>query len=206
MLKIYGRASSINVRKVLWTCDEIGLAYEREDWGAGFRSTREAEFLALNPKALIPVVVDGDAILTESNAICRYLAAKAGRDDLLPAELARRAEVEAWMDWIVTDHNMAWRYAVQALVRKRADYDNPVEIKKSEAEWNTLMTVFDQRLVGLPDFLCGAFSLADVPAGLAVHRWLKTPIQRPGLAHVMRYYAQLQRRPAFARWASEAYN
>lgn len=206
MLKIYGRASSINVRKVLWTCDEIGLAYEREDWGAGFRSTREAEFLALNPKALIPVVVDGEAVLTESNAICRYLAAKAGRDDLLPVDLVRRAEVEAWMEWIVTDHNMAWRYAVQALVRKRADYDNPVEIKKSEAEWNALMTTFDQRLAGLPEHLCGAFSLADVPAGLAVHRWLKTPIQRPGLAHVMRYYAGLQRRPAFARYASEAYD
>jgi glutathione S-transferase len=204
MLKIYGRASSINVRKVLWTCDEIGLAYEREDWGVGFRSTRDAEFLALNPKALVPVVVDGEAILTESNTICRYLAAKAGRDDLLPAELVRRAEVEAWMDWIATDHNMAWRYAVQALVRKRPGYDDPAEIAKSEAEWNGLMTIFDQRLASLPDHVCGVFSLADVPAGLAVHRWLRTPIQRPGLAHVMRYYAQLQRRPTFARYASEA--
>jgi glutathione S-transferase len=206
MLKIYGRVSSINVRKVLWSADEIGLAYEREDWGAGFRSTHEAAFLALNPKALIPVVVDGETILTESNAICRYLAAKAGRDDLLPADHARRAEIEAWMDWIATDHNMAWRYAVQALVRKRPGYDNPAEIAKSEAEWNTLMATFDARLANLPDYLCGAFSLADVPAGLAVHRWLKTPIQRPGLAHVMRYYALLQLRPAFARYASEQYD
>ena len=39
MLRLLGRVSSINVRKVLWTCDEIGLAYEREDWGTGFAST-----------------------------------------------------------------------------------------------------------------------------------------------------------------------
>lgn len=206
MLRIYGRASSINVRKVLWTCEEIGLAFEREDWGAGFRSTREAEFLALNPKAVIPVVVDGETVLTESNAICRYLAAKAGRDDLLPHDPAGRAAVEAWMDWISFDHNTAWRYCVFALVRKRQGYDNPAEIEKSRMEWNALMSILDQRLAELPDYLCGAFSLADVPAGLAIHRWLKTPIERPGLARVMRYYALLQRRPAFARYASEAYD
>lgn len=205
-MKILGRVSSINVRKVLWVCDEIGLAYEREDWGAGYRSTREPDYLALNPKALIPVVVDGDTVLTESNAICRYLAAKSGREDLLPASPARRAEVESWMDWIATDHNMAWRYAVQALVRKRPGYDNPVEIEKSTTEWNTLMGVLDSCLATRPDFLCGAFSLADVPAGLAVHRWLRTPILRPDLPNVMAYYERLQRRPAFARYASAEFD
>lgn len=205
-MKILGRVSSINVRKVLWVCDEIGLAYEREDWGAGYRSTREPDYLALNPKALIPVVVDGESVLTESNAICRYLAAKSGREDLLPASPARRAEVESWMDWIATDHNMAWRYAVQALVRKRPGYDNPVEIEKSTTEWNTLMGVLDSCLATRPDFLCGAFSLADVPAGLAVHRWLRTPILRPDLPNVMAYYERLQRRPAFARYASAEFD
>ena len=37
MLKILGRDNSINVRKVLWLCDELNLTYEREDWGIGFR-------------------------------------------------------------------------------------------------------------------------------------------------------------------------
>ena len=39
MLKILGKAASINVRKVLWTCEKLDLPYEREDWGSGFRST-----------------------------------------------------------------------------------------------------------------------------------------------------------------------
>ncbi len=211
MLKILGRASSINVRKVLWTSDEIGLAYTREDWGTGFRSTKDAEFQALNPKALIPVVVDGEAVLTESNAICRYLATKHGRDDLCPADPLRRAEIEAWMDWMIADLNMAWRYAVQALVRKRPGYDNPAEIGKSIDEWNAQMRTFDTRLAALPAYLCGAFSLADVPMGLAVHRWLKTPIARPDLPrpdlpNVMRYYALLQQRAAFARYANENFD
>ncbi len=49
MLRILGKASSINVRKVLWTCAELQIPFEREDWGSGFKSTDTPEFLALNP-------------------------------------------------------------------------------------------------------------------------------------------------------------
>ncbi|MEM8744606.1 MAG: glutathione S-transferase, partial [Pseudomonadota bacterium] len=46
MIKILGKASSINVRKVLWACEELEHSYEREDWGSGFRDTRSEEYLA----------------------------------------------------------------------------------------------------------------------------------------------------------------
>ena len=59
MVRILGKASSINVRKVLWACAELGIPFEREDWGSGFRSTRDPAFLALNPNAMVPVLVDG---------------------------------------------------------------------------------------------------------------------------------------------------
>ena len=74
MLKILGRANSFNVRKVLWTCDELGIAYEREDWGRGHRSTDDPEFLKYNPNGLVPAVVDGDVVLrnpTPSSDISR---------------------------------------------------------------------------------------------------------------------------------------
>ena len=95
MLRILGRASSINVRKVLWTCAELNLPYEREDWGSGFRSTASAEFIALNPNAMVPVLVDGDFVLWESNAICSYLASQYPLDELLPNSPRERALVGA---------------------------------------------------------------------------------------------------------------
>ncbi len=58
-MRILGKASSINVRKVLWACDELRVRYTREDWGSGFRALDEPGFLALNPNAQIPVLVDG---------------------------------------------------------------------------------------------------------------------------------------------------
>ena len=68
MLKILGKRSSINVRKVLWTCDEVGLTYQQEDYGSGFQPVDTAEFRALNPNALVPVLLDddGDADPTEA--------------------------------------------------------------------------------------------------------------------------------------------
>ncbi|MGD8325708.1 MAG: glutathione S-transferase N-terminal domain-containing protein [Sphingomonadales bacterium] len=98
-MKILGQQKSINVRKVLWTCVELGLSPDCVDWGGEARSTSDPEFLSINPKGLIPVLVEGDFVLSESNTICRYLAAREGRDDLLPKEPAERAKVEAWMDW-----------------------------------------------------------------------------------------------------------
>jgi glutathione S-transferase len=76
MLKIFGKASSINVRKVLWTCAELNLPFEREDWGTGFQPTDTPEFLSLNPNGMFPVLKDGDFVLWESNSIIRYLAAR----------------------------------------------------------------------------------------------------------------------------------
>ncbi len=74
VLRVLGRQSSINVRKVLWTCEEIGIDYVQEDWGTGFASTRTPEFLALNPNGLVPVIESDDGILwnpTRSAVISR---------------------------------------------------------------------------------------------------------------------------------------
>ena len=128
MLKVFGKASSINVRKVLWACDEIDIPYEREDWGSGFRSTRAPEFLARNPNGLVPLIRDGDFYLWESNTIIRYLAAAYGDGNLLPAAPRERALVEKWMDWQATEFNNAWSYAFQALVRRSPDHANPADI------------------------------------------------------------------------------
>lgn len=118
MINILGKTTSINVRKVLWTCEEAGLEYQQEDYGSGFASTETDAFRALNPNAMVPVLIDGDFVLWESNSICRYLARKAGRHDLLPAEPQACANVERWMDWQATEFNNAWRYVFPALGRK----------------------------------------------------------------------------------------
>jgi glutathione S-transferase len=198
MLQLLGRTSSINVRKVQWLCDEIGVPYQREDWGTGFRSTREPDFLALNPNALVPVIKDGDFVLWESNTICRYLAAKHGRADLLPIEFKARALVERWMDWMTTELTSAQRYAFASLVRKTPGFGDPAQVAQSIVNWNRQMGILEDQLAATGGHVEGeAFTLADVPVGLAVHRWLYSPIERADYPAVAAYYARLRKRPAF---------
>jgi glutathione S-transferase len=204
MVRILGKASSINVRKVLWTCTELGVPFEREDWGSGFRSTQEPGFLALNPNAMVPVLVDGDAVLWESNAICRYLAARygdGGDHSLLARDALARAQVEQWMDWQATELNNAWRYAFMGLVRKSPAHQDPDLIAAGSAGWNRHMGILERRLETTGAYVAGAtFSLADVVLGLAAHRWRKTPMERPDYPAIAAWMAWLDARPAARAW------
>ena len=198
MLEVLGRSTSINVRKLLWTCAELGLPYQHSPWGTGELSLRDPAFLALNPNALVPVIRDGDFVLWESNTICRYLAAKAGRRDLLPAEPAARARVEQWMDWQATELNTAGRHAVMGLVRKSPAFADPALIDASVLAWNRHMALLEDVLRSTDAFVTGSrFTLADVVLGLATHRWYMTPMARPDLPAVAAYYDRLDARPGF---------
>ncbi|OJH82603.1 MULTISPECIES: glutathione S-transferase family protein [Serratia] len=200
MLKLLGKASSINVRKVLWTCHELALPLEREDWGSGFRSTQVPEFLALNPNGLVPVLIDGARVLWESNTICRYLAGREGRRDLLPQEPGARAAVEMWMDWQATDLNGAWRYVFMSRVRGHADYQDAASLAAAEREWNRLMGLLDAHLAQHGPYAAGAaFTLADVVLGLSLNRWLMTPFERPEYAALAAYQQRLLQRPGYVQ-------
>jgi glutathione S-transferase len=198
MLKILGKSSSINVRKVLWTCAEIGLPYELEQWGSGAQATNTPYFLALNPNAMVPVIVDDGVSLWESNTICRYLANKHQRTDLLPLAPMERAQVEKWMDWQATELNNSWRYAFMALVRQSAEHCDPDALANSVSEWNRHMQLLDAQLSVTGAYVNGAcFSLADVVIGLSVHRWISAPIDHALLPAVSAYYERLSQRNGF---------
>jgi glutathione S-transferase len=198
MIKVLGKSSSINVRKVLWLCVELQLEVEREAWGSGHRSTQEPEFLALNPNAMVPVLLDGSMVLWESNAICRYLAGRQERHDLLPAAPGARALVEQWMDWQATELNNSWRYAFMGLVRTRPEHQDPGQLARGMAHWHHHMRILEAQLARTGAFAAGdAFTLADIVLGLSTHRWMAAPMERPDLPAVQAYYARLCERPGF---------
>ena len=188
MLRIIGKASSINVRKVLWACEEIGVAYTRED---------SAPEMALNPNGLVPVMVDGDFVLWESNTILRYLANKWHATSLLPTEPRPRAEVERWIDWQATEFNTAWRYAFSALVRRNPAFGDTRQIEASKADWARMVGILDAVLSRRSHVAGDAFTLADIPIGLSVNRWFMTPMDKPAFPAVSAYYDRLSQRPAF---------
>ncbi len=198
MLKTYGRANSINVRKVLWVADEIGVAYEREDWGRGFKPTDTPEFRRINPIGLVPAIDDDGFVLRESNTIVRYLAAKHGRTDLYPADIRGRARVEAWMDWGATDLYFGVRPVFLGLFLKQPAYADPKQIETGAALWTTHMRHLEDHLAANGPYLMGStFTIADIPVGLVVNRWFGVEFDKPELPAVSAYYDRLAERPAY---------
>ncbi len=198
MLKIYGRANSINVRKVLWLCDEIGLPFSREDWGRGFKPTSEPAFQKVSAFGVVPVIDDDGFILRESNTIVRYLADKHARADLYTKDLKTRAVIESWMDWAAMDLYQGVRPVFLGLVVKMAGMTDPKAIEAGAAEWGRQMRLLDGHLAKSGPYITGeSFTVADIPAGLVVNRWFAIPFDKPAFPALQAYYDRLGERPAY---------
>lgn len=196
MIKVYGRANSINVRRVLWMLEEVGERFEREDWGRGYRPTDDPVFQAINPVGVVPVIDDGDFRLRESNSIVRYLARKHKRTDLYPEELRARATTETWMDWSSTDFARGMTPVFHGLVVKNPAYVNQVE--SGAREWARQMQVLDAHLKANGPYAMGqSFTIADIPLGLVVNRWYGIAFDKPEFSAVSAYYDLLAERSGY---------
>jgi len=202
-LAILGRITSINVRKVTWTADLIGLSYRTEVWGLPNRDPREAEFLKLNPNAQVPVILDDGFVLWESGAIMRYVADK-HRSGLWPKDLKERALVDQWLTWQGTELNPAWMYAVQALLRKNPAYSDSARIEDSVARWGSAMRIVEAQLRQTGGFVANdRLSLADIVLGLSSHRWFSMPFDKPELPAVRAHYEVMKATAEGAKYLGE---
>jgi glutathione S-transferase len=195
MLKIWGRLSSINVRKVVWTAQEMGLDCQRTDAGGNFGIVKEPDYLALNPNAMVPLMDDGGYTLWESNVIVRYLCAKYSPGELYPEGLQQRFDAERWMDWQQTTLNPAGRPAFIQLVRTPVEQRQPELIEQSRAATERLLVVLDAQLAKRAYLAGERFSMADIPVACEIHRWWGLPLPRPQLPNLQRWYGDISSRP-----------
>jgi len=196
MLKIWGRLSSINVRKVVLAAQELGLPFERVDAGLSFGIVSTPEYLAKNPNALVPVIEDDQVQLWESNVIVRYLCARHAPDTLYPLALPARFDAERWMDWQQTTLNPAGRPAFMQWIRTPADRRDPQVIAQSVAATEPLLALLDQHLSRQPFMTGDRLTMADLPLACEVHRWLNLPQPRTERPHLDRWYAAMLARPS----------
>ena len=200
MLKIWGRATSSNVQKVLWCCAELGIEYERVDLGGPFGGNQDPEYLAMNPNGLVPTVKDGDLILWESNTICRYLCATRNGAHLYPTgSAAARSHVERWMDWQLSSIGPPMGTLLFGLIRTRPEQRDHAAIeaarRKAVASWMIVEDALEDR-----PYLAGQeLSLAEITLGTLVYRWHAFPIERPQLTNLKAWYERLRQRPAFKK-------
>jgi len=195
VLRVWGRLTSVNVQKVVWTAGELGLAFERREAGGAHGVVDTPEYRRMNPNGLVPVIEDDGFVLWESNAIVRYLAAKHGAGTLWPDDARRRADVDRWMEWQSTTFTPAMRDAFLQTVRTPAEKRDPAVIEASRAASEKAAAILDAHLAGRAFVAGDAFSPADIVLGCAAHRWLHLPLAREPRLELERWYAALGARP-----------
>ena len=196
MLKIWGRLSSINVRKVVLAAQWLGIPFERTDAGHEFGIVKTPEYLARNPNGLVPLIEDDGLVLWESNVIVRYLCAKHSAGGLYPQALPARFDAERWMDWQQTTLNPAGRNAFVQLMRTPAERRSADLVAQSVAATEPLMAVLDAHLARQAFMAGAAFTMADIPIACEIHRWHGLPLDRPARPHLERWYQGIASHPA----------
>ena len=201
-LKIWGRANSVNVQKVLWCLRELDLAYERIDAGMAFGRNREPDYLAMNPNGRVPTLVDGDYVLWESNSIMRYLNLAYGKGlAIYPQSPQARAAVDRWLDWTLTTLQPVDRPVFWALVRTPVEKRDMVAIQKDADAEAVQWRIVDAQLATRRFIEGDDFTIADIALGAYARRWIGVEgIRKPQLAHLDRWFAQLANRPGFQQF------
>lgn len=203
MLKIWGRVNSINVMKVMWCVEELGIEHERIDAGMEHGVVGDDFYAELNPNRRVPTIDDDGLVLWESNVIVRYLAAKYGAGSLCPTDVGERALAEQWMDWQQTTAHADITFIFWAVVRDLKENQVPEKLDAAAARLGKSWQVVDDQLAGR-DFLCGDhLTMADIPLGTAVWRWYNMDTERPSLPNVEAWHERLKQRPGFQKYVMQ---
>jgi len=198
---VWGRATSSNVRMVVWLLDELSLPYERIDVGGEFGKTDTAEYRAMNPTGLVPTLQEDDFILFESNAILRYIChAYAPHTPMWPQDPRTRANIDHWMDLQQTVLNRPQGVVFLSLVRTPPEKRDMAALKQGIAESARAWGIMDAALAKHSYIAGPEFTLADIAFGVHVHRWLNMKVEgRPDMPHLSAWYQCLLQRPVYVK-------
>ena len=205
-MKVLGRATSSNVQTVMWLSAELGLPCKRLDFGGEFGGTDTPEYLAMNPMGRVPVLVDGDVTLFESQAILRYLARKYAQEygfgHLWPHSTDTQAVVDQWMEWAkVNVYSTFTQKVFWQMIRTSAADRNHALVAEGARELRYLMTIAE-RQIERHGWLAGSeMTLADISFGTHLYRYFEVAFARADLPALDDYYTKLTARPAYAEHA-----
>jgi glutathione S-transferase len=194
MIRLLGRQTSGNVQKVIFMLEEASIPYGREDYGRQFGNTQTAEYLALNPNAKVPTLVDGDVVIWESHTILRFLATSHA-PGLTGATAGERSAVERWMDWLLASVNGL--YLTMFKETKKPPAERVSDFDAQAKELIAMLAIAEAHLGGREFFALERLTIADMALGPILKRCAAFPIDVPSFSNLGRWIAHLDSRPAF---------
>lgn len=204
-ITLYGRKTSANVQKAMWTLEELGQPYQQIELGLNFGGLDTPDYLSMNPNALVPTLQDGDLTLWESHAIVRYISASYGEGILWPTDPKERALSDQWTDWTAMRFQPAWIAVFSLAARTKPDFRDPAAIAAAVEAANACFRIMDAQLQTTPFLTGDSLTYADITTGVALHRWYTMDIERTSFAGVEAWRERLLARPAYAKTVCTSY-
>lgn len=194
MFEVYAFATPNSV-KVPIALEELGLDYTLHAVNVRQGEQKAPKFLTLNPNGKAPVLVDGDLVLTESAAILVYLAEKTGA--LLPGSGEGRARVFEQLFFHASGLSPA--FGQSGFFQRFAAEPQPIAIERFSAEAARTVAVLDGVLARRRFAAGEAFTIADIAHFGWLWRREFAGVSLDDTPHVVRWYAEVQGRPAVQR-------
>jgi glutathione S-transferase len=202
MLTLYGHPNrtAANILKIRVALAEAGADYRYAIVDLAKGDQKQPEYLAINPHGKVPVLVDDDFALPESDAILWYVAEKFPQAGLVPSDARGRARTLQWCDFASTG-----LYTASYDIHLHTNYGDPANHSAWVAERGRAallrgLAVLDKRLEGRPFVATDAFSIADIAVAAVIHmlqtRSQITPSECP---NVVAHFERVAARPSWAK-------
>ncbi len=197
-MDFYTNPVSPNCRKVDAVAKQLGIPLVHKQVDVLKRETQSPQFLALNPNGMVPVLVDGDVVLWESNAIQCYVASKT--DNEMWPKTHHRYDIMRWQAWETAHFGAAARTLFfQRVLKRLLQQGEPdrARVEEAEAQFKRFAAVLDGALAGRRFLVNDQLTIADfcVAAPLTYVEQAKMPLA--GFANVQRWRAALDEQPGW---------
>ena len=202
---LWGRASSVNVQKVMWALAECHVPHERRDAGWTYGQTDTEAFRAMAPLGRVPVWQEGDFALWESHVILRHLA-RGPCAALWPEDRLARAEADLWMEFTTTTLLPALLGVFHQKVRMTESERSEAAIARHLKGLEAALDILEARLEGRDWLLGNALTLADITAGVGMFRYHDMDIPRRDRPAILAWYDRMRARPAYQGSAMTSYD
>jgi len=192
-MKLYEFPPTRSIR-ARWTLQELGVGFESVTVNLITGEHRRPEFLKLNPAGKLPVLVDGDLVLTESVAIPVYLAEKYPEKGLLPTGLRRRAELNRWLLFAATElEQPLWRIARHTSVYPE-DRRLPADVALAREDFEPMARVLEEHMNGRQFVVGDSVTVADFVLAYTLD-WANFVNLLEGFPNLREYLARMYARP-----------
>jgi glutathione S-transferase len=189
---------------VRWTLQELGVDFEAITVNLPAGEHRQPEFLKLNPAGKIPVLVDGDLILTESVAIVLYLAEKYRDRNLIPTDLCQRAEHDRWLLFAATElEQPLWRIARHSFLYPE-NRRLPADIALAGEDFRPMAQVLETHMQDRPFVMGEHVTVADFVLAYTLD-WANEAKLLDRCPRLVAYMEQMYARPQAAPRIAQAF-